>query len=170
MANVSVPILSLPPVIAIDGSETIAVVQGGTTKSATLDQAIDGTIKENFPGAIEYVMDGGSLSLSVGLKGVLTVPFDCTINYIDLYLIGAAGSVEVDILKCTYDEYDGGSTHPVPADSILDGTYPAIVVDTKARVSYGNQIAISAGDVLGFYVRSANNAFLLTTAIQIARA
>lgn len=169
MTNVNTPILQLPVVVALDGSEVVPLVQGGTTKQGTIDQIINGGIQTNFPGAIEYVMDGGSLSIAVGLRGILEIPFDCTIDYIDIYL-SSAGSIEMDILNCTYDQYDAGATHPVPADSILGGVYPTITLDTKARVSYGNAISIASGSIIGFYVNSATNAFICTTSIKITRA
>lgn len=169
MANVNITFDELPVVTALDGTEIMPLDQGGTTKQATLNQIINGGIQTNFPGAIEYVIDGGSLSIATGLRGILEVPFDCTINYIDIYL-SSTGSVEIDILNCTYDQYDAGATHPVPGDSVLGGSYPTITNDTKARVSYGNAISIASGSVVGFYVRSSTNAIICTISIKIVRA
>ena len=170
MTNVNTPILNLPVVTSVDGTERVPLVQGGTTKQATLDQIINGGIQTNFPGSIEYVIDGGTLVPAVGLQGTLEVPFACTINYIDV-LLDVAGSAEIDILKCTYDQYDAGATHPVPADSVLGGTYPTVSAgNTKARVSYGNAISVSAGDILGFYIRNIATATKCTVVINIVRA
>jgi hypothetical protein len=48
MTNVNTPILNLPIAISIDGSEVVPIVQGGTTKRATVDQ-ITGAATEGIP-------------------------------------------------------------------------------------------------------------------------
>ena len=48
MTNVNTPILQLPVAIAIDGSEVVPIVQGGTTKRATVDQ-LTGSAAEGLP-------------------------------------------------------------------------------------------------------------------------
>lgn len=168
MANVNTPIGQLPTVISIDGSEVIPLDQAGTTKRATVDQIINGGIQTNFPGTVEYVMDAGSGSISTGLQGVLEVPFPFTINFIDVYL-SAVGSIQMDVLACTYDQYDAGATHPVLADSILGGTYPTITLSTKARVSYGNLISVAQNTILGFYVRSVGGVSKATISLNVVR-
>lgn len=169
MANVNVPFGQLPPVIGITGAEIFPLDQAGTTKKATLTQAVMGTITTNFPATIEYVVDSGGATMSTGVKGYLEVPFNCFINYIDLYADNQ-GSVSVDIWKCTYDQFDAGITHPVVGDSILSGNYPTITVGTKARVNYGGAIAISATDVLAFDIRSVASIMRLTISIKVFRA
>ena len=51
MTNVPTPILSLPIVTSLDGTEAIPVVQGGTTKQATVSQvagfSLAGTYADN---------------------------------------------------------------------------------------------------------------------------
>lgn len=168
MVNVNTPILQLPPATAIDGSEVIAVVQGGTTKQATLDQAINGAIQTNFPGAMAYVMDAGSGTLVIGLQGVLEAPFPFTINFIDVFL-AAVGTFTIDVLKCTYDQYDAGATHPVLGDSVLGGTLPTIVGATKTRVSYGNIPIVGQYSVLGFYVTNVAAVSKATISINVTR-
>jgi len=51
MTNVNTPITSLPLAIALDGSELVPIVQGGTTKQTTVNSiaavAIQGTYADN---------------------------------------------------------------------------------------------------------------------------
>lgn len=168
MANVNTPISQLPTVVAIDGSEIVPLDQGGTTKQATIDQIINGGIQTNFPGAIEFVIDGGSASIAPGVKGYLTVPFNATLNYIEVF-VSPASTFSIDVWQCTYDQYDGGVTHPVASDSILQGSYPTITADTKTMVSYGGVPTITAGNVLAFNVRNAVGVSKATIALNITR-
>lgn len=168
MANVNTPFSQLPLAIAIDGSEVIPLDQGGTTKQATLNLVINGAIQTNFPGAIEFIMDAGTSILTTGVKGYLEVPFNCTIGFIDIYG-NTTGSATIDVWACTYDQFDAGSTHPVLADSILLGSYPSFTADTKARVSYGNEVSVAAQTVLAFYLSSVSGLSRLTTSIKITR-
>ena len=169
MVNVNTPFSRLPTVTAIDGSEVIPLDQGGTTKQATIDQIINGGIQTNFPGTIEYVVDGNTTAVTAGLKGYLEVPFACTLNYIDIYG-NTTGDLEIDVWACTYDQFDAGATAPTAANSILGGSYPSFTSSTKARVSYGNQVSIAAGTILAFYIRSVSTLSKCTISLNIVRA
>ena len=90
-----------------------------------------------------------------GLKGFVEVPFNGTLSQIDM-VADRSGSIVVDLWKCTYSQFDAGSTHPVLADKITASTPPTISSGTKSTDSTlaGWTTALAAGDVIGFFVNS----------------
>lgn len=117
--------------------------------------------------SIEFVIDGGGSALTTGMKGYIEVPFGFTITQVTT-LADVSGSVVVDIFKCTYAQFDAGSTHPVSADKITSSTPPTISSATKAQDSTLTSwtTAISAGDILGFNVNSATTVTRVTVSIK----
>lgn len=105
---------------------------------------------------LTYIIDGGSSAITSGLKlPPLEIQFAGTINSVTL-LADVSGSVEVDIWKCTYSQYDAGSTHPVVGDSITASAVPTISSATKYSDTTltGWTTSIALGDILAFNVVS----------------
>ncbi len=174
MANVGTPILGLPTTVGgLSGTEWIPLVQGGTTKRT---QAINiglGAITELFPAGIDYVMVGGSGVVPTGVNGTgIVVPFDCTINQVVVNGNSAAGSVVVDIWKCTESDFDGGLLHPVVGDSITGASIPTIAVDSKYTDATlaGWTTTLTQGDVLWYNVVSVSVFTAITVALKLSRA
>jgi len=106
-------------------------------------------------GIIGITIDGGEDVIATGYKGFIRVPWDCTITKVTL-LGDKVGSIIIDIWKCSFSNYDGGSTHPVNADSITASAPPTISSATKSEDStlVGWTKSISAGEIIAFNVDS----------------
>ena len=78
---------------------------------------------------IEFVIDEGGSVLSAGVKGYLSVPFNCTITAAEL-LASPSGSIIVDIWSDIL-----GSFPPTDADSITGGSPPTIAVGSTFFVA-----------------------------------
>lgn len=120
--------------------------------------------------AIEFVIDGGGSTITTGMKGYLEVPYACTINRATL-LADQSGSIVVDVFKCTYAQFDAGSTHPVSGDKITASAPPTISSATKAQDSTltGWTTSISAGDILAFNVNSVTTLTRVTLSLKVTK-
>jgi hypothetical protein len=100
--------------------------------------------------ALAFIIDGGGATITTGVKGDLSVPFDCVIVSHTL-LADQSGSIVVDIWKDTYANYP-----PVDADSITASAPPTISATTKATDATltGWTTTLTAGDTLRFNVDS----------------
>lgn len=122
-------------------------------------------------GAILAVIDGAGSAITTGLKGYLgPMPFGGTINQATL-LADQTGSIVVDVWKCTYAQFDAGSTHPVSGDKITASAPPTITTDVKSQDSTltGWTTAFSAGDILAFNVNSVTDIERVTLELKIAK-
>jgi len=102
--------------------------------------------------AIEFVIDGGSLVIPLGVSLPLSIPFDCTIESVELLARpGETGSIVVDIWNDTYDNYP-----PTVVDTITASAQPTIVSASKSVDSTLTDWIknILAGDKLVFNVDS----------------
>lgn len=176
MANV--PITSLPVAVAIDGTPYLEVAQNVAgvglpavyVSKRVQAQQIANQFANELPAAIEYVVDDGGLAITAGNKGYLKVPFAGVFTVVSL-LGNTTGSVEIDIWKCTYAQFDGGITYPTAADSIVGGNYPTITAGTKYQ---DTTLALwtttfAANDVLAFVVNSNSGFTRLTIAMNASR-
>lgn len=119
---------------------------------------------------IIYVIDGGGVAITTGLKGYVTVDFNCTITQATL-LSNQTDSAVVNIYKCTYSQFDASSTHPVVGDKITSATPPTLSSAVKAQDSTLSSwnVTITAGDVLAFNVDSVTLAQRLTLILKVTR-
>lgn len=107
-------------------------------------------------GGIMVEIDGGGSTITTGMKGYLgPMPFAGTITQSTL-LADQSGSIVVNIYKCTYSQFDAGSTHPVVGDKITASAPPTISSATKSQDSTltGWTTSFSAGDIFAFNVDS----------------
>jgi len=95
--------------------------------------------------AINFVIDGAGGTIATGIKGDVVVPFACNITEAWL-LADQSGSISVDIWIDSYANYP-----PTVADQ--HDTY-TISGATKSQET-GLSIAVSADEVIRFYVNSA---------------
>jgi hypothetical protein len=117
------------------------------------------------------VLDGGGSVLGTGVKCYVPVDFACTIKQVEL-LADVSGSVTIDIWKCTYAQFDAGSTHPVVGDSITASAVPALASASKYQDATltGWTTSISAGDILAFDVKVASvTSTRITVSLKIQR-
>ncbi len=120
--------------------------------------------------AIGFLIDGGGATITTGMKGYIEVPFACTINRNTL-LGDQSGSIVVNIWKCTYSQFDAGSTHPVVGDKITASAPPTISTATKSQDSTltGWTTAVAAGDILAFNVDSVTTMQRVTLSLKVTK-
>ena len=118
--------------------------------------------------SIEFVIDGGGSVLTTGMKGYVEVPRGATITSATL-LADQSGSVIVDIFKCTYSQFDAGSTHPVSGDKITASAPPTITSTYKSQDTTlsGWTKTLNAGDILAFNVNSITTITRVTISLKI---
>ena len=112
---------------------------------------------------IGVTVDGGGSALTTGVKGYITVPYNCTIISA-ITLADVSGSVVFDVWKDTYANYP-----PTVADTITASAKPTISSATKATDSTltGWTTTCTAGDVLGFNVDSATTITRATLTLTV---
>lgn len=120
---------------------------------------------------IGITIDGGGAEISTGYKGFIRIPFDCVITKASLLGDDDGGSIVIDIWKCSYANYDGGSTHPVDGDSITASAPPTISSASKSEDNTlsGWTTAISNGEILGFNVDSISTFEKVTLILEVSR-
>lgn len=101
---------------------------------------------------IVYIIDGGGVAITTGIKGDLSIPFACTITGARL-LADQSGSIVIDIWKDTYANYP-----PTVADTITASAKPTLSSanksDDNTLTGWGAGKTITAGDTLRFNVDS----------------
>lgn len=122
-------------------------------------------IPDRDEAAIEFVIDGGGLVITTGVKGDVQVPFACTITAATL-LADQSGSIVVDIWKDTYANYP-----PTVADSITAAAKPTLSATTKSTDSTltGWTKSIAVGDILRFNVDSATTIQRVTVVLTVSK-
>ena len=140
--------------LATGVSGTLAVANGGT-----------GSTNDVKVATIQFVIDGGGLAITTGVKGDITIPFGCTINDWTL-LADASGSIVIDVWKDSYANYP-----PTVADTITAAAKPTLSAATKNTSSTltGWTTSMSAGDTLRFNVDSAATVTRVTLALKVTR-
>jgi len=81
--------------------------------------------------SITYVMDGGGVVLTTGVKGDLYIPFKCTISSYTL-LADQSGSVVVDIWKNTYGNYPPTVSNNITGSAAFTGSVATTTTLTVA--------------------------------------
>jgi hypothetical protein len=112
---------------------------------------------------ITAIIDGGGSAITIGIKGDLEIPFDCTIQRVTM-LADQTGSIVVDIWKDTYSNFP-----PVDADSITASAPPTISSSTKSQDSTltGWTTAITSGNILRFNVDSCTSITRVCISMQV---
>lgn len=114
---------------------------------------------------IQLMIDGGGSALVAGSKGVIVVPFNCTIQEAML-LADVSGSVVIDIWKDSYANYP-----PTVADTITASAKPTISSATKSQDSTltGWTTSLTKGDILKFNVDSAATITNVTVILKVLK-
>lgn len=118
---------------------------------------------------LQFVIDGGGVAITTGVKGYLQVDFACTIQAVTL-LGDQSGSIVVDIWKTAYSSF-APPTHPASGDSITASAQPTISTAEKAQDSTltGWNKTISAGDILAYDVVSVSTLERVTVDLKVLR-
>lgn len=114
---------------------------------------------------ITFIIDGGGAAITTGEKGHLEIPFACTITGWTI-LADQSGSIVVDVWKDTYALFP-----PTVADTIAGTEKPTLSAAQK------NQdldlttwtTAITAGDILAFYVESITTVQRVTISLKVVK-
>lgn len=130
-----------------------------------------GSTGPNALGGLEFVIDGEGSVLVAGNYGYYEVPVNLTITQSTL-LADESGSIVVDIYKCTYAQFDAGSTHPVSADKVTSSAPPTITTAAKAQDTtlVGWTTSWSKGDIIGLFVTGSPSSIKrVTLSLQAVR-
>ena len=114
---------------------------------------------------IIFVIDGVGSAITIGEKGHLEIPFNCTIQQATL-AADQSGSIVVDIWKDTYANFP-----PTNTDSITNTTPPTITTAQKSQDSILTNwtTTINTGDILAYNVTSCTNITRVTLSLQVIR-
>lgn len=112
---------------------------------------------------INFLIDGGGVAITTGVKGYLVVDFPCRITGVDL-LADVTGSAVVDVLRSTF------ATFPTFV-SLTAAARPTLTAAQKYQDSTltGWTTAITPGDVLEYNVFSASTVKLLLLSLRVRR-
>lgn len=119
---------------------------------------------------IGITIDGSGGVISTGVKGYIHVPYGGTINQA-VILCDQSGSIVINVWKCTYTQFDAGSTHPVVGDKITSTNPPTVTTATKSKDSTltGWTTSFSADDVFAFNVDSVTTVTRATLILKITK-
>jgi hypothetical protein len=114
---------------------------------------------------LNFVIDGGGVAITTGIKGDLVIDFACTIQQVTL-LADQSGSIVVDIWKQVYASFP-----PLVAQTITASALPTITTATKAQDATltGWTKTINAGDILRLNVNSATTVQRVTLSLKVTR-
>lgn len=131
----------------------------------TLSQLTSGTTADALATGIIYVIDGGGVAITTGIKGNLEIPFSCTIHRATL-LADQSGSIVVNIWKTPYASYP-----PTVADKITASAPPTITASDKSQDTTltGWTTTITSGDTLRFNVDSVSAITRVTLSLQVTK-
>ena len=115
--------------------------------------------------AIGVVIDGGGSAISTGVKGDLSIPFNCTINSVTL-LSDLSGSIVIDIWRDSLANYP-----PTVADTITASAKPTLSSQTNSQDTTltGWTTTINSNDTLRFNVDSADTVTRVTLILKVTK-
>jgi hypothetical protein len=116
--------------------------------------------------AIVFVIDGGGVAITTGIKGDVRIPWAATITKVST-LIDQSGAIVVDLWKDTYANYP-----PVDGDSITSSTPPTITasgVKSEDSTLTSWITSIAAGDTIRYNVDSVTSATRCTITLECTR-
>lgn len=114
--------------------------------------------------AFAFVIDGGGLEITTGVKGDLEVPFDCEIQSVTL-LADQGGAIVIDIWSQAYADFP-----PEIGESITAAALPTITATAdKSQDSTlsGWTTALTKGDTLRFNVDSVTDIERVTLSLKV---
>lgn len=121
------------------------------------------------PTDIEYVIGGGTDTISLGYKGGLVIPDWLHVNNW-IILAPNVGSIVIDVYKITLTQYLAG-TIPSGVNSITGTDIPTLSSSASAQsfALTGWNTRINQNDFLGFNVNSISSLTLCTLVVQCVR-
>jgi len=115
--------------------------------------------------SITFIIDGGGSAITTGIKGDLTIPFNCTITEWTI-LCDQSGSIVIDVWKDVYANYP-----PTVAKTITGSSPPTVTTSIKNQSSTltGWTTTITSGDTLRFNVNSITTVQRVTLSLKVYR-
>jgi hypothetical protein len=134
------------------------IITGGTYPNLTIRNTI-------VNGSFGITIDGGGSAITTGVKGYITIPYNCTITGWDIFS-DISGSIVVDVWKDTYANFP-----PTVADTIAGSEKPTLSSATKNQ---DNNLttwttSVSSGDIIGFNVDSASTLTRVNLIIKVSK-
>ena len=175
MANV--PITSLPVSLSVGANTDYLEVSKYTGTPGALYQSVRATpqvlsnaVLSAISSGLEYTISNLGSALLTGVQPYITMPYAASITGATL-VCSPSGSLTLDIWRCSYAQFDGGSTHPVSGDSITGGNPLTISSGTKATSTLsGWNKSLNQGDIIAFNISSASGVTQATVTLYLNRA
>ncbi len=116
-------------------------------------------------GSFGITIDGNGSVISTGVKGYITIPYDCTITGWDIFA-DQSGSCVIDLWKDTYSNFA-----PTIADTITGTEKPTL---TSQQKNQDNSLTswtttVNAGDIIAFNVVSATTVTRVNVIIKVTK-
>lgn len=113
--------------------------------------------------SIQFVIDGSGAPIIGGIKGDITIPFDCTIVGWVL-LADTTGSAEIELWRSSFD-----NSPPIAAGKITGSNPPVLIGQAKSKstVLTSWNPAVNADDVLRVNVVSATTVTRITLSLTV---
>lgn len=155
---------------ALDGDGStgspLAVRVDGVSVTINGSNELEATATGEIHRAITFVIDGGGATITTGIKGDLSIPFDCLIVGVRL-LADQNGAIVIDIWKDVYANYP-----PDNSDSITASAPPTIASSNDSSedttlTGWGAGKTITAGDTLRFNVDSVTSIQRVTLILDV---
>lgn len=142
--------------------ETLTAGTGLSGDTTTGNVTIVNTIRN---GSFGITIDGGGSAITTGVKGYITIPYDCTITGWDI-LADVSGSIVVDVWKDTYANFP-----PTVADTIAGSEKPTLSSQVKNQDNSLSTwtTSVSSGDIIGFNVDSASTLTRVNLTIKVLK-
>lgn len=160
------------PVITSVGDLTGLTVDGDVLITGNL--TVNGTslASYNNKAVLTYIIDGGlGETITTGSKKYLgPINFNGSISAATL-LADQVGSIEIEVRKCSYADFDGGVTHPVIGDKISGTTPLTLTSEVKSQDTTLTDwtIVFSEGDIFEFYVNSATTVTWVEITLSVTK-
>lgn len=159
--------------LGLDGTNNLIKYTGTSVSSLTTGTGLSAntttgniTITNTIVnGSFGITIDGGGSAITTGVKGYITIPYDCTITGWDI-LADVSGSIVVDVWKDTYANFP-----PTVADTIAGSEKPTL---SSAVKNQDNSLStwttsVSSGDIIGFNVDSASTLKRVNLTIKVLK-
>jgi hypothetical protein len=144
---------------------------GGLVKIATND-ASSLTNFALLTNSITMNFDGATATIPTNLTRYVTIPYDCTVTGFTM-LTDVSSLTVVDVMRCTYAEFDAGSTHPVIADKITASLPPTIgnsLYKTNVTSVGTWSASLTNGNVVAFRLITNTAATTITLSLKVEHA
>lgn len=120
----------------------------------------DGQAVQEFA-TLELTLDGGGAALVNGQCIDFVVPYNFNLTNWVVLADRGGGNLYLNVLYCTYNQFDAGSTHPVVADSIVNGYYPCVqggaTKGSGPTSGYWSRTYFGGGDIVRVMVNSTDS-------------